>query len=119
MKMMTVALCGALLAGCASRSENIAPSYISPAAYSGYSCKELGQEAQRVSEAAARASGAQDSKATKDAVATGVAVIVFWPAAFLISGDGQSAAEVARLKGQMSAIEEAAIAKKCNIRFQR
>jgi hypothetical protein len=39
----------------------------------------------------------------KDAVATTVGVIVFWPTLFLIGGDKQNAAQLAQLKGQMDA----------------
>ena len=49
---------------------------------------------------------------------TTAAVVVFWPAAFFVGGDKQTAAELANMKGQMTAIEQASIAKKCNIRFQ-
>jgi hypothetical protein len=61
--------------------------------------------------------GAQDAKATNDAIATGVAIVVFWPAAFLVSGDRAQAAELATLKGQMNAIEQAGISKGCQIAF--
>ncbi len=106
-------------AGCASRSEDVAAAYVSPTTYNGYSCRELSAEAQRVSSAAAAASGAQDSQRTKDAVATTAAVVIFWPAAFFVSGDNAQTAELARLKGQMQAIEAASIQKKCGISFQR
>jgi hypothetical protein len=33
-----------------------------------------------------------------------VAIVVFWPAAFLVGGDGQVAAELAQMKGQMNAL---------------
>lgn len=79
---------------------------------------DLEDEAQRVSAAAASAAGVQNSKATNDAVATGVAIVVFWPAAFLIKGDGASAANLANLKGEMQAIQTVSTQKKCNIRFQ-
>lgn len=59
----------------------------------------------------------QDQKRQSDAVATGVAIVLFWPAAFFVGGNGQTAAELANLKGQMQAIEQASIAKKCNIQF--
>ena len=51
-------------------------------------------------------------------VATTAAVIIFWPAAFLVGGDKQTAAELGQMKGQLVAIEQASIAKKCNIQFQ-
>jgi hypothetical protein len=106
-------------AGCASRSDNIAAAYVSPNNYASYTCPMLREEATRVSSRAIQASGAQDSKATNDAVATGVAVVLFWPAAFLIKGEGASAAEVARLKGEMDAIEQASIQKRCGIEFRK
>jgi hypothetical protein len=107
------------IAGCASKSDNIAAAYVSPLTYQPYSCDQLRVEATRVSSRAAALSGAQDSKATSDAVATGVAIVVFWPAAFLIKGDGASGAELARLKGEMEAIEQASVQKRCGIEFRR
>lgn len=109
----------ALASGCASKSDNIAAAYVSPNAYASFSCSQLQEEAIRISNRAAAASGAQDSKASNDAVATGVAVVLFWPAAFLIKGDGAGAAEVARLKGEMEAIEHASIQKRCGLQFRR
>jgi hypothetical protein len=44
--------------------------------------------------------------------------IVKWPAAFFVGGDKQTAAELSNMKGQMVAVEQASIAKKCNIQFQ-
>jgi hypothetical protein len=106
-------------AGCASRSQDVSAAYVSPTSYASYSCRELSAEAQRVSSAAAAASGAQDSQRTKDVVATTAAVVIFWPAAFFVGGDNAQTAELARLKGQMQAIEAASIQKKCGISFQR
>ncbi|MXQ09865.1 hypothetical protein [Microvirga makkahensis] len=106
-------------AGCASRSEDVGASYVSPMAYSSYSCRELSAEAQRVSSAAAAASGAQDSARTRDAVATTAALVVFWPAVFFVGGNGAQTADLARLKGQMQAVEEASIRKRCGISFRR
>lgn len=106
------------VAGCASSAENITANYVSPNNYSKWTCRELEEEAQRVSAAASAAAGVQNSKATGDAVATGVAIVVFWPAAFLIKGDGATAANLANLKGEMQAIQTASTQKKCNIRFQ-
>ena len=107
------------ISGCASSSEEISPSYVSPVAYQNYTCDQLGEEAQRVSQQAAIASGQQDKARTTDAIVTTVGVVVFWPALFFIDGDGPKAAELARLKGQMDAIEGAAILKKCRISFKK
>lgn len=114
-----VVLFALALGGCATSSDKITASYVSPMQYENWNCRQLTEEAQRISHRAAEAAGAQDSQVTKDAVATTVGVIVFWPALFLIGGDKQTAAELARLKGEMEAIEQASIRKNCRIQFQR
>ncbi|MBU3029571.1 hypothetical protein [Paracoccus marinaquae] len=105
------------LTACADNSDKIAASYVSPALYQGMSCQQLSVEAQSVANRAAQASVAQDKQAQNDAVAVGVATVLFWPALFLIKGDGAQAAEVARLKGEMQAIETANRLNNCGITF--
>lgn len=108
----------ALLAGCASSADKIAPSYVSPIVYENFTCEQLSAEAQSVSARAAQATGVQNKARKNDAVMTTVGVVVFWPALFFLDGDGPQAAELARLKGQMEAIEQASIRKNCGIQFQ-
>jgi hypothetical protein len=110
--------CSAAIAGCAKDSSQVGATYVSPVLYEGYTCPQLAEEAQRVSSRASQASGVQDQKATNDAVAMGVGLIVVWPALLFIKGNDENTAELARLKGQMDAIEEASIKKRCGIRFQ-
>ena len=119
MRFLGLAALSAALAGCASSSADITPAYVSPVMYQGYTCQQLAQEAQAVSTRAASLSGVQDSKRTSDTVATTAAIVVFWPAAFFVGGDKQTAAELAQMKGQMVAIEQASIQKKCAIQFQK
>jgi hypothetical protein len=88
-----------LLAGCATRSTEIAAPRVSPIQYQSYSCTQLREEAARVSSRAAIASGAQDQNATNDAVATGVALVLFWPAAFMVEGNSANGQEVSQLEG--------------------
>jgi hypothetical protein len=114
-----VALLSAALAGCASSSNDVAATYVSPIQFQNHTCKQLGEEAEGVSRRAAQLAGAQDSRRSTDAVATTVAVVVFWPALFAVKGDGVTTAELARTKGEMEAIEKASIQKKCGITFQR
>ena len=110
--------CAALLAGCASSSDKISASYISPLQYQNYTCAQLAEEAQRVSSRAAQTAGVQDQKASSDAVATGVAIVLFWPAAFMIGGNDQTTAELARLKGEFEAVEKVSIQKNCGHLFR-
>lgn len=118
MRILWVPALGAALAGCASSSAEIAPSYVSPVMYQQYNCQQLAMEAQGVSQRAAALSGVQDQKRTNDGLATAAAIVVFWPAAFFVGGDKQTAAELGQMKGQMVAIEQASIQKKCGIQFQ-
>ena len=48
-----------------------------------------------------------------------VGLVVFWPALLFTQGDGAQAAEVARLKGEMQAIEDASRRRGCGITFDR
>jgi hypothetical protein len=112
-------LCAALCAGCASSSNEINAQYVSHLQYQHLSCNQIAAEAQRVSRRVAEVSGVQDEKASSDAVATGVALVIFWPAAFFIKGDGATAAELGRLKGEFEALERTSIAKRCGLKFDR
>jgi hypothetical protein len=116
---LLVALTSFATAGCASRSDNIAAAYVSPTAYASWKCDQIRDEATRLSVRAAQVSGAQDQKATNDAVATGVGVVLFWPALLFIKGDSTTAAELSRLKGEMEAVEQVSIQKRCGVTFQK
>jgi outer membrane murein-binding lipoprotein Lpp len=109
----------AVLAGCASTADKVGPQYVSPLQFSAYGCDQLALEAQRISGRVAQLSGVQDQKATNDAIVTGVAIVVFWPAAFLVGGNDQNTAELSRLKGEFETIEQVAIQKKCGFEFRR
>ena len=110
---------GLLLCGCATPPEKIQASYVSPILYQNLTCEQLAMEATNISSRAAEAAGVQNKKAGQDAAVVAVGVIIFWPALFFASGDGASAAEVARLKGEMQAIEDASTRKSCGIVFQK
>ena len=113
------AACAILLGACAKDADQVGATYVSPVLYENYTCPQLGEEAQRVSSRAAQASGVQDQKATNDKVAMGVGLVIFWPALLFTKGNDENTAELARLKGQMDAIEQASIKKRCGISFQR
>lgn len=114
---ITMALAVAL-SSCASKPTDIEAAYVSSTLYESLSCERLREEATTVSARAIAASGVQQKKADNDAVAVGVGLVIFWPALFFAKGDGASAAEVARLKGEMKAIETASIKNNCGIRFE-
>lgn len=56
--------------------------------------------------------GQQNKKARNDKIATGVGVLLFWPALFMLaSGDVKD--ELSQAKGEYEALEEAARRKDC------
>ena len=118
MQAWVIALIAILFAGCSSSSE-VSATYVSPLQFQHLSCKQIAGEAERVSRRAAELSGVQDGKRTSDTVATTAAIIIFWPAAFLVKGDGQTAAELGRLKGEFEALEKVSNEKNCGLRLQQ
>ncbi len=115
MKNIVLSLvCLSLVSGCASKSQNIQATYVSPLQYQSFTCRQLEQEISRVSRKVSEISGAQDKQATGDAVAMGVGLVIFWPALFFLIGDDKKE-ELARLKGEYDALEQSAIQKDCSI----
>jgi hypothetical protein len=102
------------LAGCASHAENIQASYVSPMEYHDYSCRQIRAEMVRLSRKVSEISGAQDRQAGNDSAAMGVGLILFWPALFFLAGNDHHT-ELAQLKGQYDALQEAAIQKNCDV----
>ncbi|MEL7214251.1 MAG: hypothetical protein AAGK92_16425 [Pseudomonadota bacterium] len=116
--VLSVALMSVLM-GCAQKSDKIGATYVSTLEYEPYNCRQLAAEAGRISSRAAELAGVQDKQAQSDAIATGAAIVLFWPAAFFIGGNKTNAAELARLKGELEAIEKASIQRDCGIEFRR
>jgi hypothetical protein len=101
-----------VLSGCATASNKITGTYVSPMQYASYDCEQIQAEMMRISNRLREVCGIQDKKATSDAWCTGIGLIIFWPAFFFMMG-GDKKAEIERLKGEYDALEQAAIQKKC------
>jgi hypothetical protein len=112
--IVTAALCASILAGCASSPDEISAAYVSPVQYSGSECDQIRAELVRVSSRVREVAGAQQKQADIDAIAMGVALVVFWPALFFIGGNDRNE-ELSRLKGEYDALEQAAIQKNCPV----
>jgi hypothetical protein len=106
------------VAGCAKGPDRISATYVSPIGYQHYTCEQISAEATRLSHKAQELAGVQQKKATGDAVAMGVGLVLFWPALFLIKGNDEKAGELARVRGEMEAIQQASIEKNCGIKFE-
>ena len=103
----------ALTSGCASKPSEIQSQYVSPFAYSDYSCKQIRNEMHRVQSKVSSLGGQIEENASGDNMAMGVGMILFWPALFFLDGDGTEAQDYGRLKGEYEALEQAAIRQDC------
>lgn len=110
---------GSLLGACASSSDKVAATYVSPIQYSSLTCTQIREESARVVTRAQLASGVQDDQRKTDQVVTVVGAVVFWPSLFFLQGDNQKTAELARLKGEMEALEQASVQRNCRIEYRR
>lgn len=96
------------LAGCATRSFNVAPRPADPARYAGWDCAQIDEESDRVQLQAADVAYAVDSRVGNNLIALGIGVTVFWPALLAMRPDGPDAQELADLKGRYEALRTAA-----------
>jgi hypothetical protein len=102
------------LGACATSPAQIGTSYISPLQYAQYDCAQLRQEMHRVSARVQAMVNQQRRDANRDALAVTAGMVVFWPALFLMSGRDNKE-EIASLKGQYEAVEQAAIQSRCSL----
>jgi hypothetical protein len=100
------------LAGCAKSAASIDASYVSPLAYQAHNCDALAAEYATLKRRAAETFAKQDRVSGNDDVAMGVGLVLFWPALFFIDSSDHKH-EVARLKGEIQAVEDAANRKGC------
>ena len=96
------------LAGCAQKPESIQPSYISPVTYQDWTCPQLAQESARIETALASATKQQEQARSHDV--TGI-ILLGLPTGSM-SGEAIGP-EVARLKGEKNAIQQATTLKNC------
>lgn len=107
-----------VLCGCASSPDKIAASSVSTLQYQDHSCKQIGWELDRIERKTNELYYRLDKKAGADGAQMAVGLILFWPALFFLEGgDGPEAAEYARLKGELEALETVSIRKNCRIKF--
>ena len=114
-KILIFTICAAIFSGCSNSSKDIVAQYVSPQQYSSYDCDQIRAELMRVSGKVRSLTGKLDTNSENDATATGVALILFWPALFFLGGTKEEEAQYSRLKGEYDALEQASILKKCSM----
>ena len=103
----------ALVAACASRSDNVRPAPVTAADFAAWNCGRMHDELDRVQRRATDVAYAVDERAGNNIVALGVGLLVFWPALLAMQPDGPEARELAQLKGRDDALRAAARGKAC------
>ena len=115
-KLIALTVSLSLISGCATQPSNVAASHVSSLKYDSVDCRRLGIEAADVESKLSSVTGSLQSKANTDAVLVGASLIL-WP--FLLgtmaTGGKAEEQELARLKGEKIAIEQASLIKNCGV----
>lgn len=104
--LIVLALLALTLGGCAAKPESIQPAYVSHMGYMSYSLEQLAQEEQRLQAALSTSSNAQRTARSNDTLG----VLLLGLPVSSLSGSNQ-AATIARLKGELEAVQKAIILK--------
>lgn len=113
-KKSIAAACAALtLNACATYPGNIQPAYVSPAKYAATKCEQIAAERNRVEPELRVLEEKQRGQANTDTALMTVGLLIFWPAMIAPAFGQKHNAEIARLKGEVKALDEAARANGC------
>jgi hypothetical protein len=99
--------------GCATSPDNIPAAPVSVEPYLKLDCAGLAAEHARISASLRDAQGLQAEQAERDSGAVAGALILFTPIILATGGNRPMTGEVARLKGERGAIDEAIARKGC------
>lgn len=104
--------------GCATQPSNVAAMHVSTLKYESTDCRRLALEYDEVNGRLATTTSSLQTKANTDAALMAVGLIVFWPAMLGLAATGGRAEEqeLARLKGEKEALENAGRMKNCGLR---
>jgi len=104
-----------ILTACAPSPDRVSASYVSPVVFEGQSCKKLMAERNEIARKVNLLTAEQRKSSTNDAVATGVALVLFWPAAIALAITEDQSAQLAQAKGNFDAIETQMRKKGCQL----
>lgn len=101
------------LVSCASHPDKIEGKYISPVIYQSWTCDQLTEERMRLSREVSRVTGLQRENANADAAMMTAGIVLLWPVLFGLAATTDRKDDVARLKGEYEAVDQAAKVKQC------
>jgi len=97
-KISIYLICISIFAGCSNSSKDIVAQYVSPQQYSNYDCVQLNAELMRVAGKVRTLTGKLDKNNENDKTATGVALILFWPAVFFSGRNKRRGSSIRKIK---------------------
>jgi len=102
------------LGACATQPSKITSQYVPASTYSNYSCDQIASTLRQKNNRMQTLYTSLKSEADADEWQMGVGMLLFWPSLFFLEGgDSPEAAEYARVKGEVDALNEASIQKNC------
>ena len=103
----------ALISGCSVSSDEVIAESVGSYQYNKMTCSELEGEMDHLQNAAAAAAGVVDERYKTQTGKDVAAVLLFWPALFIIDDNKPEARRLARLKGEFEAAENTYRRRKC------
>ena len=116
MKRLTTFATALILIGCASNPDKVTAIYISPLKYEPYDCSQLLSEQGNINNRLDAVYYSMKKERKKDNWATGVGIVLFWPALFALAGNNHvQEVELAQMKGELEAVQDAQVKKGCRV----
>lgn len=112
---VVAALFAASSAACTTSPQNVQPRYVSPVAYSSWQCDQLTEERARLTLEVRKFTDLQRENANADAAMMAVGVVLLWPVLFGLAATKDRKEDLARVKGEYEAVEQAMRNKACQI----
>ena len=103
------------IAGCSTtrQASEVKSIHIAASQYKGFSCDELFAEAEKIRASVPGLEAQVDAQYKSDKTAEQVGWWLLWPALFFMDGEGAEHSQLALARGQLEAIQSAAIIAKC------
>lgn len=102
-------------AACTTSPDSVQPRYVSPVAYNAWQFDQLPEERARLTAEVRKFPDLQRQNANADAAMMTVGVVLPWPVLFGLAATKDRKADLARVKGEYEAVEQALRNKACAI----
>tara|TARA_B100001093_G_C26319603_1_gene797079 strand:+ start:174 stop:524 length:351 start_codon:yes stop_codon:yes gene_type:complete len=114
MKFIALFILSLFLVSCASSPDELSTQYVPASTFSNLDCDQIAGSLRQKNGRLQNLYTKLEKEASTDETQMAVGMLLFWPALFFLEGgDSPEAAEYSRLKGEVEALNEASMLKKC------